>query len=808
MKPSAARVAGRIAWRNARKNMRRSFLVLIMVGLPVALVTAAATIARTAVANPQDEVARRMGGADLVPNSWRGRLDPQSLEDKLPPGSVVVTSESTGLNFVHEGELVYGSIIEPSVPLDSPVFAGFYELQSGRAPRVAGEAAVHETLLARYGAAVGETLELRGTELVVTGVVRVPQDLELAVALVGQGTLAPRPNQHGTVLIDLPESASVAAVQRSLQPGVDALSRSDVAASVSAAAAEWEAVSFIGGVLALFATGLVAAAGFVVGARRQLRELGLVGAVGGEPRHVRAVVLLGGTTVGFVGSVMGTVVGLLLSFAIHPKLDELAGRVVGPVEINWLVVAGAIAMGTAAATLAAFVPARAAARLSTTEALAGRTAPPRPPGRVAAFGLLVLAGGGALTAWSTLTDRNALLAAGLIGMLLGVLLAIPLLVTFVGRAASALPTTGRIAARNAARHGRATGAAVAAAVIALAIPIAVATYSLSEETYERRSPRIGEDQLLIGALKNPVPGEAEAVVADLKQGFSEALVVPLSPAVSPGRGANSVFAFGVTDDPDPRNGTVYGWDLFIADSDVLRALHAESGIDELADGKALVLGGFRPVRGSVRIEGRSRIPAVAIDSPAYFNESMPKIVISSSLARRLGLDYRTSQHLLTADHPLSSEEIARAREIVADHSGFFVNAADDFLPEYALARSAATAASLPLGLAILAVAVALVASESRRTHQVLVAIGAGPLTHRKIAGATSGVLATIAAVLAVPGGLLPTIVVQVASQAGRPVVIPWPTIAIVVLVTPLLSAAVAGLIARSPKLGSLLTPAT
>ena len=41
---------------------------------------------------------------------------------------------------------------------------------------------------------------------------------------------------------------------------------------------------------------------------------------------------------------------------------------------------------------------------------------------------------------------------------------------------------------------------MAAAVIALAVPVSVSTYMLSEETYERRSPRLGEDHLLIGTF--------------------------------------------------------------------------------------------------------------------------------------------------------------------------------------------------------------------------------------------------------------------------------------------------------------------
>lgn len=531
----------------------------------------------------------------------------------------------------------------------------------------------------------------------------------------------------------------------------------------------------------------------------------------------RAVVLMTGTTLGLTGAVVGSIAGVGLAYVAHPFLDGLIGRAVGPVEVNGLVLLGAIFMGVMAATLAAFGPARAVGKLSVTEALAGRSAPPRPPGRLAGFGGLVLVGGGALTGWATVTDRNGLLSAGLVAMLLGVLLGIPLLVSLVGRVASRLPLTGRLAARDAARHGRRTGAAVAAAVIALAMPVAVATYSLGEETYERRSPRLGQDQLLIGAGQDLAPDKPEDVAADARNAFPEALVVPLTKAVFPQQASRrdpaQVSAFGASS-PDLR--TVYALELFIADIDLLRALHAESGAEALTEGKALVLGGFQTNKGVVRISDPGRregypggkVPAVAVDSPSYFNFLLPRIVISSAVAKDLGLEEAVSQYLLTAPGPLSSEDIALAKEIAANHPGFSIMSGEDYLPKYALARSAATAASIPLALAVLAVAVALVASESRRSHQILVAVGAGPVTHRKVVGATSGLLALIAAVLAVPAGLLPTIVVQVASQAGRPIVLPWATIAVVVLVTPIASGVAAGLVSRSPRIGSLLNPST
>jgi putative ABC transport system permease protein len=815
MRTAPLRTVGRIAWRNARRNARRSALVVAMVALPVSLAVATATVARTIVGTPEEDIAATMGSADLLLNVGP-RFDRGDLGSRLPPGSRVVVMRMESVELVREGELLYATLVEPDQGLGSPLLDGMYDLGAGRTPQGPGEAAVNQRILDAFDAEVGDELEFGDHHVTVTGIA-VARDLDDAVAVVGEGTLRTA-SDFANVLIDLPQGTPATSVVGGLKhQGFN--TRDEVAEFAARDALAWEAVSVVGGILALFCTGLIAAAAFVVGARRQLREIGLVGAVGGRPRHARAVVWLGGTSLGLVGGILGSIAGVAFAFALHPLLPGFVGRVVGPIEVNPLVVLAVVVIAVVAATLAALAPARAAGKLSVMEALAGRMAPPRAPGRVVVFGIVVLLGGSALTAWATVESKDDMLAAGVVGMLVGVLFAIPLLVSTIGRFTNFLPATGRLAARDAARHGRKTGAAVAAGVIALAIPVAVSAYSLSEETYERRSPRLLDQQLLIGTSSEiATEASTQEIAADFEDAFPGAFVVPLAQAVSAGSGSIEegavyvgVRAPGELGGESSSGVTIIGWPLFVGDSAMLRAIGAEEGSDALEEGRAVVLGGYETGNGSVRIRSggsTSKVAATAVDSPEYLNESIPKVVISPEVADRLGLDTQVSAHLLSDSAPMSSEDIARAREIADRHPGVFVRSNDDYLPKYAVGRAAATAASLPLGLGILAVAVALVSSESRRSHQILVAVGAGPLAHRKVVAATAALLSTITAILAVPAGFLPTAVVQMANQSGRPVVVPWVTIGIVLLVVPLLSALVAALVARTPKLGTLLTPAT
>jgi putative ABC transport system permease protein len=88
----------------------------------------------------------------------------------------------------------------------------------------------------------------------------------------------------------------------------------------------------------------------------------------------------------------------------------------------------------------------------------------------------------------------------------------------------------------------------------------------------------------------------------------------------------------------------------------------------------------------------------------------------------------------------------------------------------------------------------------------MVAVGAEPRMRRRVAGANALLLAILAAVLAIPAGFLPVIVIQFAQQDGYPIVPPWGAIAVVLLIVPLVAAASAGLVSRQPPSTRLLHP--
>jgi putative ABC transport system permease protein len=812
-----------------------------MVAIPIMALSWTAIAIKTVIPTPEELATEAMGTADIAIQSWSDVLRPKALERELPIGSRVIVASSLFSQSIVRGSVVYLSMEEFSTPIDRPPVRGMFVMLEGRAPQKAGEAAFPPSTLAAFGAHIGDDVRLEdlGLTLRVTGTAVAPGRITDRLALLGPGTLAGKADV-GTdgFWIDLPPGVSLDRARAILANDTKVQgyqTRADAARTDHGAAAVANGSAFAAGAVALFGTGLIAAAAFVVGFRRQLRMLGLVGAQGGEPRHVRTLVLFGGASLGLVGSCVGVALGIAGSIVLHQWLSKIAGRLVGPVTLPFLALLGCIALGTAAATVAALGPARSAARLSTLDALAGRTAPPRKPSRIAVAGVMTVAAGVPLTAWSTISHVTVALAAGLLLTVGGFLVAIPLVVTLIGRLSAHLSTIPRLAARDLARNGRRTGAALAAATIALALPVAISSMTLSDEI--ERTPFMAKDQLSVSlsAAGGHLERRAQNLVADLRTAAPTSLIVPLVPAglaagtSTPGSTAGSgsvVSVLGGTEVIQPGMSYQRQGVLWIGGPDLLRAFHAEVGISALDAGNVVSVGpqstdggivhlviedqvGYR--NGERRIADVTAVVAGATRYASISNSGEYNYVISPAGAARLGLaptipTDQNFQFVLLAPGPLSNNEVERVKTVAASHPGAFVIGLTDLGSHGGPFRWIVSVGGTALALAILAVVLALVAVESRRDRAILVAVGAGPRTRRKLAAADGFLIAAVAGLLAIPTGFTPAVVYEVYQRIGNPIVIPWATFSLVLLGVPLLAGALAGLASRQPEAARLLRP--
>jgi hypothetical protein len=244
--------------------------------------------------------------------------------------------------------------------------------------------------------------------------------------------------------------------------------------------------------------GLTAAAALGVGARRQLRELGLLAAAGGSGGHLRLLVLMQGLGLGLLGGLAGIPIGLAVTWAAFPWLrtlltpvqDETGAPLVPRFSVVGRDMAWTVAFTVVLAVATALRPAVTAGRVPVVAALAGRR-PPRPlrPWLVAA-GLLVALAGLLLQGVASQLDVRGvivpvqleLLALGsvssipspLLITLAGMALCTPALVALAGRVVPARPATLRLAARDAARHPGRSAPAVTAVAAGLGMLVVLA----------------------------------------------------------------------------------------------------------------------------------------------------------------------------------------------------------------------------------------------------------------------------------------------------------------------------------------------
>lgn len=264
--------------------------------------------------------------------------------------------------------------------------------------------------------------------------------------------------------------------------------------------------------LVLLHVALTAGSAFAVGARRSRRELALIAAVGGQRLQVGAVVLAYALLIGLLAAVVAAAAGVGLGAATTWWLRS-AGTIDAPrIVVRLLDVAVLIGSGVLAALMAAFVPARRAARADVVPALTDRRgqAPPRP--WLPVIGLLVAATGAGLAWWAAVAASSAqdfasvvrlrfLVVLGVGAGEVGLVMTVGVMIGLAARAARWLPVAGRLALRDAARQRSRTAPAVAAvmAVLAGSTTVTLFIHAMNEQGRRDYRPVLATGMLWAGS---------------------------------------------------------------------------------------------------------------------------------------------------------------------------------------------------------------------------------------------------------------------------------------------------------------------
>jgi putative ABC transport system permease protein len=909
------RVALRLARRDAWRNKGRSLLVLLLIALPVAAVTAVDVYARaeralrteTAYAlaqlGPVADAQVTLTGSSPVVQAPVGWFDgppggpatgPAATAARvtaaLPPGSRLVSLGLPVYAAIEAGEWGVADELQQQDTRD-PLVAALWTTVEGRLPTAAGEVALSTTTARRIRAAVGSSVVVTPLSaprtpvtLTVTGLVA-DRGNRGGVTLPGAVRTDATPSD--TYLVDTPRDLTWSDVRTVNAVGAAVISRSVLATPpafctvtqiclddrpVEAApedpdaiqratdlAQRYAAIVGVVTVLVVLQIALLAGPAFAVQLRRRQRELGLIGASGGDALSLRRTVLASGVVLGLAGAALGVAVGwsavwLLggaLSFA---PLADAMGSAFGvpslPVEVI-----GVAAVGVVAAIAAALVPAEAAGRGDVIDTLKGRRALPPVRTRVPILGL-VLGGVGVLTmAYGTTIPDAVVLGIGVATAELGLVLLMPFLVSRGALVARWLPLAPRLAVRDAGRHRMRTTAAACAIAAAAAAAVAVSawasSYALTSQaadvTYVEGalpllvSDTYDENGLVTVRAASTLPA-IRRVVADTLPGSRSALLTDLT-TTGPGSdtfgavycvsaaSAAAADTLSVSSGDRPCEGRMarggrYGGSVVVLDDPAAlgTVLGPLAPLDEarrtLEQGGAVVL---QP--GVVGGDGKAALRLIAVDlangeeKPTALRRvpatevlagAVPADVIVGPAALKpggplAGLAAPSANSTMLVlpgqpdapDRPTAQDRLTLALSKAGlDNVGYAYLGSGDLPGVVILAVGAGVTALLALLAGLMVTGLAL--ADGRADLVTLASVGAPPGSRRRMAASSAGFVSVLGCVAGAVSGLIGArVLLPLASELQGRFVTPWAMLAAVMVGVPLLTAAVAWLTTRS-----------
>ena len=873
---SGWRPALRIARRELVRAPARTLVVLLMVLLPVTAVVALDTLLRTGEVSAAESLPLELRDAQArievfaeggpVAQSPDGRLsqssalgapvlDEATLRELLPAGSRLLpvrdALQERGVR-TPDGRVARAVLV--GADLRDPATRGPWAVLSGRAPATADEVVV-SAALADAGFLRGSVLVLAdGRERRVTGTVAVPPSYGAYRAVVGLPAAVGLEDAPLRFVWTSGAEVTWADVLEVNGAGGLVLSRSVVLDPPPAdevpqlpdhdQTATTAAILALITVMAVLEVVLLAGPAFAVGARRSRRALALLAATGGEPRHVRRVVLAQGLLIGVGAAVLGAGLGIGLAAAARAPLTRWADARWGPFEVSLRDVVLLCLLGAGTAVLAAVVPAVVAARQPVVASLTGRRpSPVRTTGPTAVgVGLLVV---GVLSCLGSLRRPSSelLIAFSALPTVVGAVLLAPALLHGLGRLAGRMPLPLRYAVRDADRQRSRTAPAVAAVAATVAAAFALGTAALSDAREQREtytpsgppgaavvtswSPEQATDWTAVeAAARRALPGEDVVALQGLAlqqtggdEGFDDVqLCRPGSAGTVPCDGFPASYAGSLG------SSVLAGSSALDVLAPLLEPASVVTARRALAEGAVVAFGvpaGTVEVQrqrilpppdgGQVEPDVVARVTAPVVSVQARDATPPALAVVGDELARRLG--GATTVSVVVGDALTRDEEQRLQDEVSLVDAATSTSVERGPRDDERLAVLLLTLGAAVLVLAGTFAATSLALVEAQPDFAVLGQVGARPRTRRLIAGAYAAVLALAGGVLGVLAGAVPGLSAAVAltrtsyAVSGLPgeqlpstwryVDVPGLLLLGLLVVLPLLAGALAALSVRS-----------
>ena len=761
---SARRAVMRWAWRLFRREWRQQLLVLALIVVVVGAIFVASAVATN---NPTPKNLGFGTASDLA--SYPGAVPHLSAK-------VAALEHRFGRVQVIENETlsIPGSVDTYQLRAESshgPFTGPMLSLVSGHYPTDPGQVAVTKGVASAFNLRIGQLWSGGGIQRRVVGIVEDPLDTLDAFALVVPGQV--RAPTEVDLLFNALGTPSIGPNWNVARVGGYAIGTANP-----------ETIILLVTVIGMLLVTLIAAGGFTVLAQRRLRSLGMLSSIGATEKQVRSVVRTNGAVTGMFGTLLGALLGLVVWLIYRPSLEKSSFHIIGTFALPWLVIGPAMGLAVVASYIAARRPARTVAKVPIVAALSGRPAEPQKVHRSAVPGILLFVLSFVLLGYATTSNSASpqvpFLVGGLVVLIAGVILLAPFFLSLASGIGRHAPIATRLALRDLARYRARSGPALAA--ISIAVLVAVITAVAAAVRYgnvlDYTGPNLASNQAVLYA---PLPGGTQLFGPN---GSSTAPTPPsialqdkLVDRIAEALGANSVIELEQTDAGLQHAAAGRNWNgqIYVATSQLLKALGIKSStIDPNADiltmrpglsGISLMQLTWSPPQKGQILNGSnsSSNPYACPKTSCLWNPviqeigalpsgtSAPNTLITEHAIHALGLQTSLAGWFIRAVHPPTAAQIRNARLLASTVSGMSLETKNS-LPSGMEVTDLATLFGILLALAILAMSVGLIRSETASDLRTLAATGASGTTRRTITAVTTGALGFLGALLGTLGG--------------------------------------------------------
>ena len=504
----------RLVWRDITRNKRRTAGIFLLTFVPLLFVyfLAVVSVADNTAFNPSDQSESDFGQADAF---YFGEQAPELL--RLPGDPTIVTWNRVWHRVGSQ------SVVISDIPISDPLVEGHFQaertgtLDEGALPTGADEVAASPRALELLGdrLGLGDRFNFGDRSFEVVGVLEPNFDVDEEASLL----FAPGELEVGNreTLVDWGDRGIPEELVPDESLGFEAIGGSDLAGLEFRTVRELEIEKYsssgnpdavLGATIFMIglsiATGAVAFVAWRSSATRRLRETGLLASSGASGSQLAALQASQGFVIAFAAAVVAIVLGAAVLF-VRPFGWDWDGASRG-VSLLFPVLGIVLptAIGIAAATIAAWWPARQVARAPLAASLDGRL--PEPNDRVAnpIVGVLLMVIGvfmlsASLSPVSDGGNRQLLLGGGgLIALAVGALPILRALFRVAGHRVLLpyAPVTLRLILRSMARHaGRSAAAVLGIGAIIAGVWAGAIDTQEEIELGTRNGPR-GTDQVL------------------------------------------------------------------------------------------------------------------------------------------------------------------------------------------------------------------------------------------------------------------------------------------------------------------------